>query len=75
MDARTRFDASVELDELVDLSAGWLDRRIFWEEWIYQLELERLFARSWLFVAHESQLPNSGDFLTTYIRASMVLSP
>jgi len=44
MDAHTRFDARAELQDLVNLPAGWLDRRIFWEEWIYQLELERLFA-------------------------------
>ncbi len=53
MDARTHYDAAAELGNLVNLQGGWLDRRIFWEEWVYQLELERLFARSWLFVAQD----------------------
>jgi ethylbenzene dioxygenase alpha subunit len=51
----------------MDLSEGWVDRRIFWDEAIYERELEAIFARCWQFVAHESQLPNTGDFLTTYL--------
>jgi nitrite reductase/ring-hydroxylating ferredoxin subunit len=47
---------------LVDLEAGQISREIFVNEEIYQEELERVFARSWLFVGHESQIPNPGDF-------------
>src|SRR5438045_9764410 len=47
---------------LVDLKAGQISREIFVNEAIYQEELERVFARAWLFVGHESQIPNPGDF-------------
>ena len=57
----------------MDLDKGWIDRRIFWEQEIYQKELERIFARSWNFVAHESQLQKPGDFLTTYIGEDAVI--
>src|SRR6202045_692518 len=47
---------------LVDLVAGQISREIFVNNEIYQEELERVFARAWLFVGHESQIPNSGHF-------------
>lgn len=49
----------------VNTEEGWIDRRIFWEEEIYQRELEQIFARAWLFVAHDSMIPNTNDFYTT----------
>ena len=30
---------------------------------LYALEKERLFARSWLFIAHESEVPQPGDYV------------
>ena len=50
---------------LVDLNAGQISREIFVNEAIYQEELERVFARCWLFVGHESQIPNPGDFVVS----------
>lgn len=62
-----------ELESLVDLERGFINRRIFWDESIYQLELERIFAKCWLFVAHESQVAQPGDFLTTYMGQDAVI--
>ena len=50
---------------LVDLAAGQISREIFVNEAIYQEELERVFARAWLFVGHESQIPSPGDFFVS----------
>ncbi|MBV9583581.1 MAG: Rieske 2Fe-2S domain-containing protein, partial [Alphaproteobacteria bacterium] len=47
---------------MVDLQSGQISREIFVNETIYQEELERVFARAWLFVGHESQIPHPGDF-------------
>ena len=50
---------------LVDMKAGQISREIFVNDEIYQQELERLFARVWLFVGHESQIPNPGDYFVS----------
>ena len=47
----------------VNLEDGLISRDVFTDESIYARELERIFARSWLFVGHNSQIPNPGDFI------------
>jgi hypothetical protein len=43
------------LGSLVDAEHGIVSREIFVSDEIYRQELERIFARAWLFLGHESQ--------------------
>ncbi len=58
---------------LVDLTKGEIDRRIFGDPEIYQRELQQIFARCWLLLGHESQLPKANDFISAYMGQDPVI--
>lgn len=40
---------------------------------IFDLEMAHLFANTWVFVGHDSQAPNKGDYITTQIGSQPVI--
>lgn len=52
------------LRDRVRTEEGVVSSSIFNDSEISRLELERIFTRSWLFVAHQSEIPHVGDFVT-----------
>ncbi|RNG21619.1 aromatic ring-hydroxylating oxygenase subunit alpha [Streptomyces botrytidirepellens] len=58
---------------LPGLKDGWIDRNIFHDPRIYDLELERIFKRCWLFLAHTSQLSDPGSYITTLMGRDNVI--
>lgn len=62
-----------EINSYVDYEHGLISPHVFSSQELYELELERVFGRSWLFLAHESQIPKPGDFFSTYMGSDPVL--
>jgi phenylpropionate dioxygenase-like ring-hydroxylating dioxygenase large terminal subunit len=46
---------------------GRVHRRLYTDPDIFNLELERLFGSAWIYVGHESQVKEPGDFFATRI--------
>jgi len=64
---------SPSLGGLVDIDKGIVSREIFVNDEIYRQELEQVFARAWLFVGHESQIPRAGDYLASSMGEESVI--
>ncbi len=48
-------------------------RDVYTDPGVFALEMERLFANTWVYVGHASQVPNQGDYYTTTIGAQPVV--
>ena len=58
---------------LVDWHNGEISREIFVNDDIYAQEQEQIFGRAWLYVGHESQIPNPGDFFVSSMGEESVI--
>ena len=47
-------------------------RDVYIDEEVFQLEMEHLFANTWVYVGHDSQVPNEGDYYGTTIGTGRV---
>ena len=48
-------------------------RDVYIDEEVFQLEMEHLFANTWVYVGHDSQVPNEGDYFGTTIGTAPIL--
>ena len=48
-------------------------RDVYVDEEVFQLEMEHLFANTWVYVGHDSQVPNPGDYFGTTVGTQPVL--
>jgi nitrite reductase/ring-hydroxylating ferredoxin subunit len=79
MSAKTHFDTrQSRVDAMLDsVDAALVDDLvpvgIFNDEDIFRAEIERIFTKSWIFVAHATEIPNPGDYVTRRIGLDPVI--
>ncbi|MEE9272724.1 MAG: Rieske 2Fe-2S domain-containing protein [Robiginitomaculum sp.] len=57
----------VNLDALVRPGASEIHRDVFTSQTVFEQEMKTVFRRTWVYVGHDSQVQNKGDFTTTTI--------
>lgn len=62
---------STEIAALVEPDR--VHRRVYADPAIFEAEMERIFGRTWVYVGHDSQIPNAGDFFRSRIGLHHVL--
>nr|WP_173238354.1 Rieske 2Fe-2S domain-containing protein [Sphingomonas sp. SH]ALZ45880.1 phenylurea herbicides N-demethylase alpha subunit [Sphingomonas sp. SH] len=66
------------IDDLCDrveqgLDQGLLPSHVFRDERVFKVEMDRIFTRAWVFVAHETEIPKSGDFVLRKVGLDQVI--
>lgn len=60
--------AKVLLREMREsLKEGIIPVGIFNDRELYELEIEKIFTKKWIYVGHESEIPSPGDYVLRYI--------
>jgi len=64
---------NVDIHTLVDSDQGLVGRAVHIDPQIYEREGGMIFARCWMYLCHESQVPRPGDFCTAYMGEDLVI--
>jgi benzoate/toluate 1,2-dioxygenase subunit alpha len=48
-------------------------RDVYLDQEVFQLEMERLWSRTWIYAGHTSQVPQAGDFITLDVAAKPLI--
>ncbi len=69
-----RWDGSYSGASIAGLvGEGRVHSRVYTDPGVFELEIERIFSRVWVFVGHESEVPNPGDYRMRTIGRTPVL--
>ena len=63
----------VQVWDLLRLEEGLIHSDVYTDQKIFDLEMERLFHGGWAYVGHESEIPNTGDYVLRTVGSQSVI--
>jgi len=70
-EVEAKVKAAIEVDSKKGIYRS--DRGMFTDQRLFELEMKHIFEGNWVFLAHENQIPEIGDYFTTTIGRQPVL--
>lgn len=65
----------IDVKSLLRLDEGLVHSDVYASEDVFELEIEKIFHQGWVYVGHESEVPNPGDYVLRWIgRQSVILN-
>ena len=66
--------ASISNEEIASLvEPARVHKRVYTDPAIFELEMERIWGRAWIYIGHESQVKTPGDYFTTTLGRQSVI--
>ena len=65
--------SAADAQNWVNVQRGLVSRDVFVSDEIYRAELERIFDRNWVFLAHQTEIPAVGDFVSRMLGSAPVI--
>ena len=63
----------VDVNSLLRLDEGLVHADVYASPEVFDLEMEKLFHRGWVYVGHESEIPKRGDYIVRWIGTHSVI--
>lgn len=66
---------SLDINSLLKLEEGLVHSDVYTSADIFEMEMEKIFHRGWVYVGHESEIPQNGDYVLRWIgRQSVIMN-
>lgn len=73
MATQTTIDFKKFIDDRPEEGIYRIDRRVFTDPELFDLEMKYIFESTWLYLCHESQIEKPNDYITTYMGKQPVI--
>jgi phenylpropionate dioxygenase-like ring-hydroxylating dioxygenase large terminal subunit len=71
--ARLTLRDGTSMDDLINTERNEVSLRVMSDEELYKIEMERVFAKTWLLLAHNTEIPKAGDFVVRDMAEDQVI--